>query len=427
MNNVVLVAGLGYGDEGKGSTVDFLATRSDIPRLVVRYNGGCQAGHNVSDETGKHHTFSQFGSGTFAGAPTLLSRYMFVNPVTLVPEAKHLTELGIPNPYNMLHVERDAVVTTPYHAATNRLREMARGHGKHGSCGMGVGETATDWTANKYDALYVRDLSNVAVAGKKLRALRDRMIENTKNIEIKSAAMADEIDLLKDEDVVQNILHYFKNFVDNVNIVDRDWLHKQPGTVIFEGAQGVLLDQDFGFQPYTTWSDCTFGNAYKLLDVYKGDVLRLGVLRSYMTRHGAGPFVTEDTAFDSFSEKDHNVYTEWQNGFRSGAFDCIAAKYALDVIGGVDGLVLTHMDKITSVTPVCINYYDGIMWTYSAVHRPANYERQRETADTLLITNPVYTPFGHKDYANRIAERIGVQLYATSHGPCAKDKQLVSK
>src|SRR5579864_7866772 len=97
MSKVFLVQGLGYGDEGKGSIVDYLVRQEKAP-LVVRFNGGAQAAHNVVTDDGRHHTFTQFGSGTFAGARTFLSRFMIVNPFTLLTEAKALEQKGVANP-----------------------------------------------------------------------------------------------------------------------------------------------------------------------------------------------------------------------------------------------------------------------------------------------------------------------------------------
>jgi len=426
MNRAILIQGLGYGDEGKGTTVDWLCREENV-KLVVRYNGGAQAGHNVVDDAGRHHTFSQFGSGTFAGAATLLSRHMLVNPVTIVPEAKHLAELGVERPLSLIHVERDALVTTPYHTTANRLREMDRAGGRHGSCGMGIGETVNDWLTQRDGALHVRDMEDLTIASRKLGELRSRMIESTKHIRIETPEMRREADILEKKDVAHSILGYLAAFRANVQIVGPEWLLKQQGTIVFEGAQGVLLDQDFGFQPHTTWSDCTFGNAYRLLDWYGGDILRLGILRSYATRHGAGPFVTENKDFEACSKKDHNVWTDWQQTFRSGAFDLVAAKYALDVIvqpflERIDGLVMTHLDSLkrapnVSGVPVCTSYAFPL-----EVRRPAQYEHQVELTNRLRDARPSYETLPLEGYAESIAERLGVRLHATSWGATFKDK-----
>ncbi|HEY8077289.1 MAG TPA: adenylosuccinate synthetase, partial [Labilithrix sp.] len=170
MSDVTLIAGLGYGDEGKGTTVDFLA-RVAKTRLVVRYNGGAQAAHNVVDGE-RHHTFAQLGSATLSGVPTLLSRHVLVNPIALFAEARHLEAIGVRDPLGMLRVEADALVTTPFHVAANRLREMSRS-GRNGSCGMGIGETMGDSLADPEGALRVRDLDSPTIVGEKLMAVRD--------------------------------------------------------------------------------------------------------------------------------------------------------------------------------------------------------------------------------------------------------------
>jgi len=146
----VIVVDLGYGDAGKGTVVDWLcsprgglARGGEAVRTVVRFNGGAQAGHNVVTADGRQHTFAQFGSGTFtSGVRTHLSRFMLVDPLALAAEAGHLAALGVPDALARLTVDRDALLTTPYHRAANQVRELARGLDRHGSCGMGIGETA---------------------------------------------------------------------------------------------------------------------------------------------------------------------------------------------------------------------------------------------------------------------------------------------
>mgnify|MGYP001811918586 CR=1 FL=1 len=130
----IVTVGLGFGDEGKGATVDFL-TRELNAELVIRYSGGAQAGHNVQLTDGRRHTFSQFGSGTFAGAKTYLGPRMVICPSTLVPEAEHLQRLGVRQPKSLLTAHPDCLLATDAHRFMNRLRELDRGADRHGSCG----------------------------------------------------------------------------------------------------------------------------------------------------------------------------------------------------------------------------------------------------------------------------------------------------
>lgn len=446
MPKVTLLAGLGYGDEGKGSVVDFLC-REQGAKLVVRYNGGAQAAHNVVTDDGRHHTFAQFGSGTFAGAQTHLSRYMLVNPVAFLAEGKALTGKGVPDAFDRVTVHREALVTNPFQVAANRLREIARGGGRHGSCGMGIGETMADSLTDGPGALIVGDLQDRATMKVKLAASQARKIAELEPVVTALRGHESTIErewaMLRDGGLIDwTIDRYYEPFTRLIRIVDDSFLATALGVVdaVFEGAQGVLLDQDFGFQPYTTWTDCTFGNAYKLL---KGrqlafpqeEIERLGVLRGYMTRHGAGPFVSEHDGFQRLSEHDHNGLGHWQGAFRSGAFDSVAARYALDVIGGVDGIAMTNLDRLPLYSncdgvPVCIGYD-----TMAAlpVKRPIDLAHQEQLATTLMNTKPVYDAVHVEErrtadlYAQCITENLKVPLAIVSHGPRASDKRRCNK
>src|SRR6185295_18463293 len=139
-----VVAGLGFGDEGKGTITEFIA-KTIGAKIVVRYNGGAQAAHNVVTPDGRHHTFSQFGSGSLVGAGTHLSKHVIIEPLALMNERRALLKVGGNTEISINH---DALITTQYHRAANRLREILRKDGRHGSCGMGIGETRHDHLAH---------------------------------------------------------------------------------------------------------------------------------------------------------------------------------------------------------------------------------------------------------------------------------------
>ena len=171
----IVTVGLGFGDEGKGATVDFLTRHYDA-RWIVRYSGGAQAGHNVQLPDGRRHTFSQFGAGTLAGAQTYLGPRVVVCPDTLGPEAQHLAELGVENPHQALTMHPDCLLSTTYHMSMNRMREIDRGGDRHGSCGLGIGEARSYWLKHGLDSVTASDLENRPVLVYKLRLLRDRML-----------------------------------------------------------------------------------------------------------------------------------------------------------------------------------------------------------------------------------------------------------
>jgi len=292
MTRHTIVVDLGYGDAGKGSIVDWLchAAAGQSVHTVVRFNGGAQAAHNVVTPGGRHHTFAQFGSGTLSspGTRTFLSRFMLVDPLALVAEAEHLASLGVADPLGLVAIDRDALLTTPYHQAANRAREAARGGSRHGSCGMGIGETAAYSLARPDDAPRVGDCESPARLTRKVALLRDRVagdgslgpLPPPQDVTAACQAVAGRVTLTGDGYLAR--------------------LLRQRGSVVFEGAQGVLLDEWRGFHPYTTWSTTTFENAEALLKEagMPGEALRLGVTRAYLTRHGPGPFVTEDPTLE---------------------------------------------------------------------------------------------------------------------------------
>src|SRR5262245_1991257 len=287
MTRAVLVAGLGYGDEGKGATVDYLSRALPV-HTVVRYNGGAQAAHNVVTAGGRHHTFAQFGSGSLvAGVRTYLSRFVAIDPPALLREGMYLHALGVADIFARTAVDARCPVITPFQRAANRLRELARGGGRHGSCGVGFGETVSDHL--KYGAAVVLagDLGKPAVARAKLEFLRE-----TKAADIRALGgrlpdrpeTARELRVLREPGVVGRILADYACFAERVPVVAEGHLAALlalPGSVVFEGAQGVLLDEWYGFHPYTTWSTTTFANAENLLaeNGFAGPVTGLGDMR----------------------------------------------------------------------------------------------------------------------------------------------------
>ena len=350
---IILVADLGYGDAGKGSIVDFL-TRQLSARTIIRYNGGAQAAHNVIDPDGAHHTFAQFGSGTLVpGVRTHLSRFMLVDPLNLLREERHLHTLGVRDAIGRLTIDREALITTPYHQTLNRLREIARDRNRHGSCGLGIGETMADALALGERVPRIGDLLDPIGLKQKLQALREWKLSQLQTL----GADLPDMELVRHERAVIEDAHFldflvetYRRLAQQLAIVEPRYLAKvlAEGTVIAEGAQGVLLDEWYGFHPYTTWSTTTFQNANTLLQEqhYDGEVVRLGVLRAYATRHGPGPFVTEDAALADVLPEAHNVPNAWQLAMRIGHFDAVATRYALAVTGDVDLLAITHVDRL---------------------------------------------------------------------------------
>ena len=412
----IIVADLGYGDAGKGTVVDWLCSRPGRwpVRAVVRFNGGAQAAHNVIAPGGRHHTFAQFGSGTFTpGVRTHLSRFMLVDPLALAAEAAHLASLGVGDALGRLTVDNDALLTTPWHRAANRARETARGRDRHGSCGMGIGETASYALSHPADAPRAGDCDDPRALARKLGLLRDRL--------------SGELGPLGGPPVA-DVAAAFRAFSERVSLVGHGYLRQllRDGPVVFEGAQGILLDEWRGFHPYTTWSTTTFANAQTLLAEAGASAVRLGVTRCYLTRHGPGPFVTEDPTLEL--PEPHNGHGRWQGRFRAGHLDAVAMRYAAEVSGGVDEIALTHLDIAArhSELRVCESYQaDGERIERLAPGPARDLGYQERLTAMLLRARPVYTDPG-SDWVSVVERATGVAVTLLSSGPTAAGKRLRS-
>lgn len=335
MNQNDIVVGLGFGDEGKGTIVDHLVSTHDT-NAVVRFSGGAQAAHNVVLEDGTQHTFAQFGSGALRGVKTLLTEHMMVDPFSMAVEADALWIKTGFDAFTNAFISSNALLTTPIHAAANQQREINRGAGAHGSCGLGIGETKAYSLRHPVTALRVNDLRIPGYLEAKMGLLR-------KTLE----AELGEFDLPSNTEIMggYEALRADRPF----NIVPEAFIYNElrQGYNVFEGSQGVLLDEDRGFHPHTTWSNTTQKYAQRVLasaGLPAGNVI--GVTRSYTTRHGFGPFPSEFTGDEWRTDypEHHNAYGQFQGSWRGGALDLVLLNYAVWANGGVDEVAVTHLD-----------------------------------------------------------------------------------
>ncbi|WP_444963051.1 adenylosuccinate synthetase [Nocardiopsis sp. M1B1] len=478
-----VVVDLGFGDAGKGVTVDLLCARRRFG-AVVRANGGAQAAHNVVTPDGRHHTFAQFGAGTLAPGgpvPTHLSRWMVVDPFALAAEAGHLASLGVPDPFALVTVDRGALISTPWHRAANRARERARGEDRHGSCGMGVGETVAYALARPDDAPTAGDCARPDTLRRKLRRLADHLHAVRRSLEPPGAGPGPGAGHTAagtgpsaasgtvagsgaapnrgagarpdPEPDVEECVEAYLAFARRVRLVDEDHLPRllARSPVVFEGAQGVLLDEWHGFHPYTTWSTTTTANPLALLAEAgrPGDARRIGVVRTYTTRHGAGPLVAEDPELGALLAEAHNGTHPWQGEFRVGHFDAVAHRYALAATGGVDSLVVTHADapaRAGGRLRWCTGYTapdgsslepvpapapapsgPGAAVTGAALRdAAARLDRQERLARALLEARPVLAPAPDSP-AEAVGEELGLPLEAVFSGPTRADARVPSR
>lgn len=362
-----VVVGLGFGDEGKGTMTDYFC-RLRGADLVVRYNGGSQAAHNVVTDDNRHHTFAQFGAGTFVpNVRTLLTRFVLVDPFALAHEAVELTEKLGEHALNRHLIDGRAPIITPFHVGANQLREYLRGANRHGSCGRGVGETAYDLVYHKEEVILARELCCPAVTKKKLKAIQERKRAEFQTAfqtagewpeGIKQLAQA-----LNDPAEVEKIALAYQALNRELQIIGTTQVNAliRKANSVWEGAQGVLLDEWHGFHPYTTWSTTTTENAKVLLDEagFGGEVEVTGIVRAFGTRHGAGPFPTEDESLAKIWLGEHNQLNDWQGTFRVGGFDGVMLRYAVACLDKLPltNLAVTHLDVLNRETvPYCDEY-----------------------------------------------------------------------
>ena len=323
---------------------------------------------------------------------------------------------------------------------------------------MGIGETMADMLAFPELAVYAVDLRDPALLFLKLTRQQElkqaEFGEKLATLAL-SGILSDEVRLLSDPYapgyIARAMVELSSRFTLGSISSLRRLSYEYP--LIFEGAQGTLIDEWHGFHPYTTWSTTTNKNANALLrDLnYAGPVTRYGVVRAYSTRHGPGPFPSEDAKLTMALPDTHNVFGRWQGGFRVGWLDLPLTRYALAVSEGTDTIALTHLDRFASVSAkrVVIAYeVDQVMLSerersaivemkvaepkagklYISSFKPKekmedlNY--QEMLTDILGKSEPVfeYTDLSGEAYADFVGERLGLPVGVTSYGRTASEK-----
>ena len=340
MRRARVIIGAAWGDEGKGLLTDAF---SSPDTLVVRFNGGAQAGHTVTSPNGRRHVFHHVGSGAFLGARTFLSRFFLHNPLAFFPELGALARLGV---VPVLAADPAGMVTTPYDMMLNQMSEETRGIARHGSCGLGVNETVT---RHQYHPLTAGDLGEAARVTAILRAIRRDWVPGrleTLGLTPSPAWRA----RLGNDAIAAAFVDTAQRYADRV-IPDAHALANHSGPVVFEGAQGLLLDEHHPWFPHVTRSRTGLTNVDTLAreaGIAALDVVH--VTRAYATRHGAGPFPRE--AAGLAYEDRTNVPNIWQDTLRFGHLDLdllaetIRADLARTALPVTHGLAVTCLDQV---------------------------------------------------------------------------------
>lgn len=346
------VIGASYGDEGKGRTVDALVRAGGGPgTLVVRSNGGAQAGHTVVDAAGARHVFHHVGSGALGGAATHLSRHMVSHPIVFAAERARLAGLGA-----CVAVAADGrgPVTTPWDMMVNQAAELARDRARHGSCGLGFGETVGRCENPAY-ALTVADLARPTLPAR-LRAIRDVWLP-ARVAELGLDPTTGPLAFAREDGVMDRFVDGCAAFARVVTLCpDADI--GEADQVVFQGAQGLLLDQRAPGFPFLTRSNTGLANMAAIAaEAGLAGVDALYVTRPYLTRHGRGPMADERPIDRWFAVDDPtNQPNPWQETLRLGLLDPVAlgGRLAHDLTSATDAVAVT-----ASVAVTCLDQIPG--------------------------------------------------------------------
>ena len=322
-----VVLGCLYGDEGKGQTVNSL---SNPDSLVIRFSGGHQCGHTVVNN-GRQHTFSQYGAGTFKRTDTYISEFCTVYPKGWLKEFNQLQNIISVENVCKYYVDPFAMVTTPYDIAFNKVMEGLK---QHGSCGVGVGNTV----GRNLDChtLFARDLKVPVLFSHKLDKIEEYYRNKLSDFDILDMEIAFDM-LLKDEFAGWEDACY--EYCNKVDIQSPSYENYKD--LIFEGSQGIMLDQRIGMFPHVTRSNTTVQNVLDFMNRYHINRYYINnneekkvhyVTRAYMTRHGNGPFpINPVNLIGDFKNKETNKTNDWQGHFKVSKMDFSLLQHAIEM------------------------------------------------------------------------------------------------
>jgi adenylosuccinate synthase len=408
----VVLVDLGFGDSGKGSIVDALtAALPKVPNKdswVIRYSGGPQCAHAVTTNEYSHR-FSQFGSGHFNGAKTFIGGGTVFDPLSLLREAEAIAKSRktvCEEELRSVGIAPEVLVLTPLHSAVNRAQATTTE--KFNTCGHGLGiarqlELSGTFAMRWRD--FIQEQRHVTMCDR-LRQLRDVLAQYCFERNIHTGELYN----LDIGAVASALIDAAARINSNTCIFSAarivDHTH-----AIFEPAQGILLDQYYGFAPNHTWTDVTARRAFEMLssmpnvpvEVEKPEtpVRYYGIMRAYAHRHGTGPLPTERKT--SAQVDNNNPFNMFQGKFRFGVLDLVLANYAVQVANAtaprtLDGIIVNHLDELSVVGPaqVCEEYY------HPTYNRHIRNLRELETIDPVLKD----LPFPSLGYSQRMTQHL---------------------
>jgi adenylosuccinate synthase len=416
MGKNVVVIGTQWGDEGKGKIVDLLTERA---AAVARFQGGHNAGHTLVID-GEKTVLSLIPSGILrADSLCLIGNGVVVALPALLKEADMLAARGVPV-FARLKVSPACPLILPSHVALDRARERARGVNAIGTTGRGIGPAYEDKVSRR--ALRIADLFQRERLAAKLGEVLD-----LHNFMLRHYYGTETVDFQQvlDETLAQG--ERVKPLVDDVSLLLRN-LHRAGKNILFEGAQGALLDVDLGTYPYVTSSNTTAGNAATGTGIGpRAFSYVLGIVKAYTTRVGSGPFPTElfDECGEHLSRVGHEFGAVTGRRRRTGWFDAVALRRAI-LHNSVTGLCLTKLDVLDGldVIRLCTGYRlrgdvsgePPLLADHYADCEPVYEDMPGWKESTVGVTADAGLPLAARRYLERIEALAGVPLDIVSTG-----------
>ncbi|MDO4640981.1 MAG: adenylosuccinate synthase [Neisseria sp.] len=423
----VVVIGSQWGDEGKGKIVDWLAEQASG---VVRFQGGHNAGHTLV-VGGKKTILRLIPSGILhENLDCFIGSGVVVSPEALLAEIDELQAAGVKNIEGRLKIAPTCPLILPYHIALDQAREASRGSGKIGTTGRGIGPAYEDKVARR--AIRAVDLFNIDQVAEKIKA----------NVELYNVQLQHlhRVEPVSFEAIMQTIHGFKDRILPMITDVSRTLYEKnQKGeNLLFEGAQGTLLDIDYGTYPFVTSSNCSAGAAAPGAGV-PPQMLNyvLGIVKAYTTRVGSGPFPTElfDEVGKGLAERGHEFGSVTGRARRCGWFDAAALKRSIQ-INGITGMCITKLDVMDGIEEIklCVGYRlpdgkDTDILPFGAEAVAACepiYETMPGWQDsTFGVKEYDKLPENAKAYLKRIEEVCGAPIAIISTGPDREETILL--
>lgn len=418
MGKNVVILGTQWGDEGKGKVVDLL---TEEVAAVVRFQGGHNAGHTLVID-GKKTVLHLIPSGILRdGVQCIIGNGVVLSPAALLKEVTGLQEQGVPAT-ERLKISAACPLILPYHIAMDQAREIAKGANKIGTTGRGIGPAYEDKVARR--AIRVADLLDPVRFSEKLKEVLTYY-----NFILKNYFQVDEISYDEVYEEGLKMAEFLRPMVADTISLLHD-LRKAGANIMFEGAQGSLLDVDHGTYPYVTSSNTTAGGAPTgtgFGPLYLDYVL--GITKAYTTRVGSGPFPTElfDQDGETLAERGHEFGSTTGRARRCGWFDAVALRHAVQ-INSVSGMCLTKLDVLDGfkTIKVCVSYADdagnpvaGCLVDSEGYEKakPVYVELPGWDESTVGAANFESLPKNAQDYIRFLEKEVGVPVDIISTGP----------